>query len=355
MDHHDHYMRRCLDLAILGHGTTSPNPMVGAVIVVDNHIIGEGFTSPYGGPHAEVNAIQDVLDRYGESEGRAVLTKSTIYVSLEPCAHYGKTPPCADMLVSFNPKKVVIGCVDTFGKVNGLGIQKLREGGVEVVVGILEEECRYINRRFFSRIEHQRPYVILKWAETNDGYFAPTQPGQKWITNEASRQLVHKWRSEEDAILVGKNTTIIDNPSLTTRAWSGKSPKRILIDKRLEVSLDHAIFAQDGVDILVFNAVKTEWQNAVKYIALENFDLYLPQTVLYQLYLMDIPSLIVEGGIQTLQMFIDADLWDEARVFTGQSQWGEGRKAPMLTPGKLITKEKIASDTLCVYERMKLF
>ncbi len=345
-------MRRCLDLALLGQGTVSPNPMVGAVVVVDNDIIGEGFTSPYGGPHAEVNAIQQVLSQYGEDEGRKLLKRSTVYVSLEPCAHHGKTPPCADMLVSMGVRKVVVGCVDTFAKVNGLGIRKLKDGGVDVSTGLLEEECRYINRRFFSRIKLHRPYVILKWAETSDGYFASAQPQQKWITNMASRQLVHKWRSEEDAILVGKNTAIIDNPALNTRIWSGKSPKRILIDKYLEVSRDHALFAEDGVDVLVFNALKSEWQNNIKYIALENFDLYLPQTILYQLYLMDIQSLIIEGGIKTLQMFIDTGLWDEARVFTGQAQWGEGVKAPVLTPIQPLKQYKVSSDILHIYNNI---
>ncbi|NGM61509.1 bifunctional diaminohydroxyphosphoribosylaminopyrimidine deaminase/5-amino-6-(5-phosphoribosylamino)uracil reductase RibD [Sphingobacterium sp. SGG-5] len=349
---HDQYMQRCLDLALLGQSTVSPNPMVGAVIVLDDEVLGEGLTSPYGGPHAEVNAIQDVLRRYGEMEGKALLTKATVYVSLEPCAHYGKTPPCADMLVSMGVQKVVIGCLDTFAKVNGLGIQKLKEGSVDVVVGILEEACRDINRRFFTRIKQQRPYVILKWAETGDGYFASSQPEQRWITNKASKQLVHKWRSEEDAILIGKNTAIIDNPALTTRMWNGKSPKRILIDKNLEVSADHAIFAQDGVDVFVFNALKDEGQNHIRYIALENFDLYLPQTILYQLYLMDIQSLIVEGGAKTLQLFIDAGLWDEARVFTTQAEWGVGLRAPVLTSRKLKKKEKVSSDILHTYTKI---
>ena len=353
MDIHELYMRRCLELALLGQGSVSPNPMVGAVIVHGDRILGEGYTSPYGGPHAEVNAVRDVLHRFGEVEGRELLRQSTVYVSLEPCAHHGKTPPCADMLLSYGVKQVVIGCLDIFAKVNGLGIHKLKDAGIDVLTGILEKECQHLNRRFFTKIKQSRPYVILKWAETADGYFAPEQPEQKWISNAASKQLVHKWRSEEDAILVGKNTVSIDNPSLTTRLWTGKSPKRIVIDKCLDIPMDKAIFAQDGVDILVFNARKTDWQSHIKYIELENFDLYLPQNILYQLYLMDIQSVVVEGGAKTLQMFIDAGLWDEARIFEGVSQWGAGLKAPILKQGKLIDQQKVSTDILRIYERVQ--
>ncbi|HMR19597.1 MAG TPA: bifunctional diaminohydroxyphosphoribosylaminopyrimidine deaminase/5-amino-6-(5-phosphoribosylamino)uracil reductase RibD [Sphingobacterium sp.] len=350
MNPHEKYMQRCLDLALQAQAHVSPNPMVGAVIVVEDKIIGEGYTSPYGGPHAEVNAVQDVLTKYGENTGSELLQRSTAYVSLEPCAHYGKTPPCADMLISYSIPKIVIGCKDPFAKVNGLGIKKLQEAGADIITDVLEEECQDLNRRFFTRIGKHRPYVILKWAQTADGYFAPNEAKQKWISNAASKQLVHKWRSEEDAILVGKNTALIDNPSLNTRLWQGKSPKRILIDKNLDIPPDHTIFSDDGTEVLVFNALKTDWQGNKKQIAMENFDLYLPQTILYQLYLMDIQSIIIEGGLKTLDMFIKNGLWDEARIFVGPMTWSEGIKAPHIDESTLVSSQQVSTDKLYIYK-----
>lgn len=342
------YIRRCLELAALGAGSVSPNPMVGAVIVQANKIIGEGYTSPYGGPHAEVNAVQHAIHLWGKEKAEELFKTATIYVSLEPCAHFGKTPPCADLLISCQFKKVVVGCLDPFAKVNGLGVQKLREAGIEVVVGVSEQACQWMNRRFFTRIAKYRPYVILKWAETMDGYFAPKDSMQKWISNAASKQLVHKWRAEEDAILVGAHTAIVDNPALTTRYWTGKSPKKVLIDKNLSVPLDAQMFLTEAEDLIVFNAEKTDWKGHLKYIQLENFDLYLPQNILYQLYLMDIQSIIIEGGVKTLNHFIQAGLWDEARVIVGNSNWNEGLKAPNLDK---IPQEEIAvgDDELKIY------
>nr|WP_262894830.1 bifunctional diaminohydroxyphosphoribosylaminopyrimidine deaminase/5-amino-6-(5-phosphoribosylamino)uracil reductase RibD [Sphingobacterium pedocola] len=347
INRHECYMKRCLDLAVLGMGTVSPNPMVGAVIVCHDAIIGEGYTSPYGGPHAEVNAVQSVIAKYGTEKARQLFATSTIYVSLEPCAHFGKTPPCADMLISCGLPKVVVGCLDPFSKVNGLGIEKLQLAGIEVVTGVLEEECQYMNRRFFMQINENRPYVILKWAETSDGYFAPADTVQRWISNAASKQLVHKWRSEEDAILVGKNTALIDNPSLTNRCWTGKSPKRILIDRDLDIPADYHLLDQ-STETIVFNAVKSEWHTNLKYIEIENFDLYLSQSVLYQLYLMDVQSIIIEGGAKTLQMFINAGLWDEARVFVSEESWGVGMVAPKIN-GALDIKLQVSDDHLLVY------
>ncbi|MGB7526841.1 bifunctional diaminohydroxyphosphoribosylaminopyrimidine deaminase/5-amino-6-(5-phosphoribosylamino)uracil reductase RibD [Sphingobacterium cellulitidis] len=343
---HERYMKRCLELAVLGAGKTSPNPMVGSVIVWNDEIIGEGYTSPYGGPHAEVNAVQSVIAKYGEEQAKQLFSESTIYVSLEPCAHFGKTPPCADMIVAMGFKKAVIACLDPFAKVNGLGLQKLQEGGVSTEVGLLEEEAKWVNRRFFTKLKEFRPYVILKWAETSDGYFAPVK-GQRWISNQASKQLVHKWRSEEDAILVGKRTAEIDNPSLTVREWEGKNPKRVLIDKQLELSDNLAIY-DDSAETIIFNALKTDWQGNRKYIELENFDLYLPQQILYQLYLMDIQSIIIEGGKKTLDLFIQAGLWDEARVFVGKEEWAEGMKAPQIV-GQLKESISVGSDRLDIY------
>lgn len=338
------YMQRCLDLAVLGAGTTSPNPMVGAVIVFQDQIIGEGFTSPYGGAHAEVNAVNQAIDWYGETQAKAMFSEATIYVSLEPCAHFGKTPPCADLLVNMSFRKAVIACLDPFAKVNGAGLKKLQDAGMETEVGLLEKQAKWINRRFFTKLEKSRPYIILKWAQTADGFFAPLEDAQKWISNIASKQLVHKWRAEEDAILVGKNTAILDNPSLTVRDWKGTNPKRILIDKNLAVPQDFAIL-NDQAETIVFNAVKTEWQGHLKFVELENFDLYLPQQILYQLYLMDVQSIIIEGGKKTLDMFIDAGLWDEARIFRSAETWSAGIPAPHIE-GEEWNLVKVGSDSL---------
>lgn len=339
-------MKRCLELAVLGAGKTSPNPMVGAVIVQNGEIIGEGYTSPYGGPHAEVNAVRSVIDQVGEAKARELFSESTIYVSLEPCAHFGKTPPCADMIVDMGFKEAVIACLDPFAKVNGLGLKKLQDAGIRTEVGVMEDDAKWVNRRFFTKLKEFRPYVILKWAETADGYFAPVS-GQRWISNQASKQLVHKWRSEEDAILVGKRTAELDNPSLTVREWKGRNPKRILIDKNLELAESLSIF-DEAAETIIFNAKKTDWQGNRKYIELENFDLYLPQQILYQLYLMDVQSIIVEGGRKTLDLFIQAGLWDEARVFVGAESWAEGIQAPKLI-GDLKEEIQVGSDQLKIY------
>ncbi|MCL7987380.1 bifunctional diaminohydroxyphosphoribosylaminopyrimidine deaminase/5-amino-6-(5-phosphoribosylamino)uracil reductase RibD [Sphingobacterium sp. lm-10] len=342
-------MHRCLQLAEMGAGTVSPNPMVGAVVVHDQQIIGEGYTSPYGGPHAEVNAIREVIANYGEIDGERMLKSSTIYVSLEPCAHQGKTPPCADMLARYQLQKVVIACQDPFAKVNGAGIRKLKEAGIEVIVGVLEEEAQWVNRRFFTRLAQHRPYVILKWAQTKNGFFAPAEAEQRWISNAASKQLVHKWRAEEDAILVGTRTALVDNPSLTVREWTGRDPKRVVIDKNLAIAQDASVYSTD-TDTFVFNALKTDWTNHIKYIELENFDLYLPQNILYQLHLMDIQSIIIEGGAKTLQLFIDAGLWDEARIFTSDAQWQSGAFSPKFQ-GKKRQHLSVGSDALDIYTK----
>lgn len=342
MNMQESYMRRCLELAALGAGTTSPNPMVGAVIVCDDKIIGEGFTSPYGGAHAEVNAIQQVLDHFGD-DAAAKLRQSIFYVSLEPCAHYGKTPPCANLIARYKPKKVYIACLDPFAKVNGKGAEILKNAGIAIEIGLLEQEALWLNRRFLTRVQKNRPYVILKWAESADGYLGK-EGEQVWISNGASKQLVHKWRAEEDAILVGAKTALVDNPSLTVREWNGKNPKRILIDKLLSVPAEAAIF-NDEAETIIFNAVKTEWSGHNKYIELENYDWYLPQNILYQLYLMDVQSIIIEGGAKTLSLFIEANLWDEARVFKSKRTLDGGIKAPQIK-GELKEIMKISDDQL---------
>ncbi len=342
MVEHEKYMQRCLELARLGLGAVSPNPMVGAVVVCDGKIIGEGYHEKYGQAHAEVNAIQQVLDGFDNYE--ELLRRSAIYVSLEPCAHYGKTPPCADLIIKHQIPRVVVGCRDPFNQVNGKGIEKLRAAGVEVTCGVFEKQCQWLNRRFFTRVQKHRPYVILKWAQTADGFFAPDNGKQLWITGHESKKLVHQWRGEEDAILVGKNTALIDNPRLDVRYGEGKSPIRIVIDRRLELSSGLNLFDQ-SVETLVFNEIKTGVNGKIKYIALEDFDRYVPQYILYQLYLRDIQSVIIEGGAHTLNSFIDAGLWDEARIFTGKDTLTSGIEAPIIT-GNCISETLSGPDEL---------
>ena len=321
-------MRRCLELASLSIGSVSPNPMVGSVIVCDGMIIGEGYHEKYGGPHAEVHAINNVLDKH--TNGHELLKRSTLYVNLEPCAHFGKTPPCSELIARMAIPNVVIGCRDPFEQVNGKGIEKLEIAGIKVTTGILEKDCQMLNRRFFTRVRKQRPYVILKWAQTEDGYFSPDDNTQRWITSDIAKQVVHKWRAEEDAVLVGKNTALVDNPRLNVREWQGRDPLRIVIDRRLELPQTLKLFDQKQRTI-IFNEVKTETVDNVKFLQVEDFDHYLPQLMLYQLYLMDVQSLIVEGGRQTLDLFIKAGLWDEARIVTGNQSWGKGLKAPVIS------------------------
>lgn len=322
---HQIYMRRCLELAALGISNVSPNPMVGAVVVHQNKIIGEGYHEQYGQAHAEVNAINQVLSKFDNAT--ELLKQSTIYVSLEPCAHYGKTPPCADLIIKYQIPVVVIGCRDPFDMVDGKGIEKLKAARIEVISDVLEDECRWLNRRFFTRVQKHRPYIILKWAQTADGFFAPSDKTQFWITGDESRKLVHQWRGEEDAVLVGTNTAANDNPQLNVRYGDGKDPKRVVIDRNLK--LDNSLNLFDGsVETLIFNAVKTDIDGKNKYIALEDFDRYVPQYILYQLYLQDIQSVIIEGGATTLNNFIEAGLWDEARIFTGTTNLIDGIKAP---------------------------
>ena len=309
-----------------------PNPSVGAVIVYENEIIGEGFTSAYGGAHAEVNAIHSVMDK-------SLLGKSTLYVSLEPCSHHGKTPPCCDLILDYKIPNVIIGTVDSNEKVAGNGIKKLKEAGVNVTVGILEKECRASNIRFFTFHEKKRPYIILKWAESQDGFIAPkTKNEQKpvWITNEFSRQLVHKWRSEEQAILVGTQTVIDDNPKLNVRDWTGMNPTRIVIDQKNRISKESYIFDNQAKTIVLSSAEIDFSENIANQIT--NF-----------LFKNNIQSVIIEGGRQTLQTFIDANLWDEARIFKGQVFFKNGTKAPILK-SKWTERHYLLEDELLIFK-----
>ncbi|WP_367867422.1 bifunctional diaminohydroxyphosphoribosylaminopyrimidine deaminase/5-amino-6-(5-phosphoribosylamino)uracil reductase RibD [Pedobacter sp. WC2423] len=341
------YMKRCLELAEMGNGQVSPNPLVGCVIVSGGKIIGEGYHQKYGQAHAEVNAIRSVTDRYGE-QAVELLKNAVAYVSLEPCAHFGKTPPCADLLIRHQLKKVVIGNRDPFPDVDGKGIEKLKNAGIEVVSGVLEDECFEVNRRFFTRIAQQRPYIILKWARTANGYFAPKNSVQQWISGPLSKKLVHKWRTEEDAILVGKQTAIADNPALSAREWPGKNPIRIAIDRKLEIPADSQLYNADAKTI-IFNEQKTSVEGNIHFIEMEDMQYYLPQKIAYQLYLMDIQSIIVEGGANMLNQFISAGLWDEARVFNSASSWDTGIHSPVIN-GNIRSVIQVDKDQLTIYK-----
>ncbi|WP_316737236.1 bifunctional diaminohydroxyphosphoribosylaminopyrimidine deaminase/5-amino-6-(5-phosphoribosylamino)uracil reductase RibD [Pedobacter aquatilis] len=340
------YIKRCLELAANAIGNVSPNPMVGCVIVSNGKIIGEGYHKKYGEAHAEPNAIKAVLERFGD-EAEDLLKTATAYVNLEPCAHFGKTPPCADLFVKHQIKKVVIGNRDPFSGVDGKGIEKLKNAGIEVVSGILDEECKYFNRRFFTRIKKQRPYIILKWAETANGFFASADGHQKWISGALAKRLAHQWRTEEDAILIGKQTAIIDNPQLTSRLWPGNNPVRLVIDKNLEIPLLNNIY-NDEAKTIIFNEVKTDVVNNIHYIQMEDMHFYLAQKIAFQLYLMDVQSVIIEGGANVLKQFLNAGIWDEARIFTSANSWTAGIPSPPIQ-GSLIEQTQIESDKLSIY------
>jgi len=321
----EYYMKRCLELAKKGIPSTRPNPSVGAVLVHDGVIIGEGYTSPFGGHHGEVNCINSVKQI-------ELIQYSTLYVSLEPCSHTGKTPPCADLIVKSQIPKVVIGCLDTFSEVSGKGIERLRQNGVEVEVNILEKECRELNKRFFTFHEKQRPFITLKWAETADNFIAPTtelHETERWITGEKANQFSHSLRSTEMAILIGKNTVFADNPSLTTRNFSGGNPVRIVIDKRLESwksPRDFFIYQEEAPTWIV-NEERNFRENTVEgiQISFEGDILAQLMTILYE---RNIQSLLVEGGQITLQQFIDTGMWDEAFVISSTKTFQNGVKAP---------------------------
>ncbi|WP_017259313.1 bifunctional diaminohydroxyphosphoribosylaminopyrimidine deaminase/5-amino-6-(5-phosphoribosylamino)uracil reductase RibD [Pedobacter arcticus] len=346
---HEKYIKRALELAKLGLGSVSPNPMVGAVIVHDGLIIGEGYHQKYGEAHAEVNAVNQVLANFSNAE--ELLQKATIYVTLEPCAHFGKTPPCADLIIKHKIPNVVIGCLDPFGSVNGKGVERLKQAGIIVTVGVLERECLELNQRFFTKVQKQRPYIILKWAQTQDGFFSPTDGTQRWISNDFAKQLVHQWRSEEDCVLVGKRTALADNPQLNVRLVDGRNPLRAVVDKNLELPASHHLFDK-SIKTFVFNQKKTAIEGNTYYVEIEDFDHFLPQYILYQLYLQDVQSLIIEGGAKTLQTFIDVNLWDEARVFTASEFWGEGIKAPLIK-GKTVESTTIGSNQLHIIKPLK--
>lgn len=328
------YMQVCIDLALKGFPLAFPNPMVGCVIVHNDSIIGQGYHQQFGSHHAEVNAIASV-------ENKELLEQSTLYVSLEPCAHFGKTPPCADLIVKSKIPRVVIGSLDTFSEVNGKGIQRLKETGIEVLTKVLEKECRAINKRFFTFHEKKRPYIILKWAQTSDGYIAPlNQKEPLWISSPESKILVHQWRSQEQAILVGRKTVELDNPLLTTREVKGKNPIRIVLDRKLSLNKDLLIFNDDAPTLVVNDKLSSD--NHLK-IDFNN----LAPSLLKELHRRNIQSIIIEGGAQTLNTFIDVKVWDEARVFTSKKTLEKGVQSPLIQ--SVINQSEIVGDDKLTY------
>lgn len=344
---HRKYISRCIELGQNGLGTTAPNPVVGAVIVYNDQIIGEGYTSPYGGSHAERNAIHSVSDT-------SLLPEATLYVTLEPCCHHGKTPPCTDLIIEKGIKKVVIGILDPHEKVAGKGVEKLKEAGCEVLTGILEAECREHHKRFLTFHEKKRPYIILKWAETIDGFIAPAKELRTntaepfWISSTLSRQLVHQWRAEEQGILIGTNTALADNPKLDVRHFKGENPTRIILDRTLKIQQpSHVLNGSVQTIILTESRNKENYQKKCTYEVID-FEKRLAESICEVLHKHHLTSVIIEGGAKTLQTFVDADLWDEARVFKGPIKFEKGISAPHFE-GKLISETRIAEDQLQIF------
>ena len=341
---HEIFMQRCVDLAYLGQGNVSPNPMVGCVIVKNGLVIGEGYHSEYGGKHAEIKAIESVSDQ-------KEIENSTVYISLEPCVHHGKTPPCVHELINRKIKTAVIGSRDSNPIVGGKGIELLKRSGIEVIENVLEEECRKLNKRFFTFHEKRRPYVILKWAQTSDGYLDKNretdEKGINWISSPESKVLVHKWRSEEQSILVGRNTILNDNPSLTVREISGKNPTRIVIDSQMQLSKDVNIFSNDA-PTLVFNRIQNKKLDGVEWIKIQETS---TKYILEELYKRNIQSVLVEGGSRTLQYFIIDNVWDEARVIVGDIKFGDGVKAPIINKVPVRAHQFSDHDTIFYFTR----
>lgn len=330
-------MQRCLQLARLATNV-APNPMVGAVLVYNEKIIGEGYHEKFGEAHAEVNCIDSV-----QEENKNLINKSTLYVSLEPCSHFGKTPPCTDLIIKNKIPKVVIGCKDVYQEVDGKGIKKLQEAGVEIVTGVLEKECIEFNKRFFTFHQQKRPYIILKWAESANGKMGNTN-GRVYISNEYSNRLVHKWRTEEASIMIGTNTALQDDPSLTTRSWPGNNPLRLVIDMNLRLPGHLKIFNKE-TGTIIFNRHKHEEDGNLIFYKVENI-----LQILQSLYNMKIQSVLVEGGAKLLQSFIDAGLWDEARVIKNENLIiRKGVNSPELKNSVLHNQEKYFTDTISYF------
>lgn len=335
-------MQRCLQLASLGQQWVSPNPMVGALVINNGIIIGEGYHQQFGGPHAEVNAINAVKDK-------TLLKGATIYVSLEPCAHYGKTPPCTNLIIEHKIAKVVIACLDPNPLVAGKGIAQLQEAGVEVIIGVLEKEAKELNKKFIYFQTNKKPFVILKWAQTADGFCgrpANSKLSNK-ITNWYADVLVHQLRSSTSAILIGYNTALLDNPSLTNRKWFGKNPLRMVIDLENKLPQDLKIFT-DGQHTIVFTFTSKQNTQNVTYLQLNDHTQYIDE-IMQTLYQKNVQSLLVEGGPQTLQLFIDNNVWNEAHIFTAPFNWHEGIKAPTFTKGEMVANHFLLDNAYKIF------
>ncbi len=329
------YMQRALDLAIKGVGNVSPNPMVGCVIGYKNEIIGEGWHKKFGDAHAEANAIDTVKDK-------DLLTESVFYITLEPCSIIGKQPACTDLILKYMPKKVVIASKDPNPDVNGNGMRILADAGIEVIYGVMEQESITLNRRFFVSMSQNRPYLILKWAQTADSFIARKDFDSRWISNEQSRQLVHKWRTEEDAILIGYNTVKYDNPLLTARSWQGRNPVRIIVDRNLDLDITHKVF-NSGEKVYLFNTKRQKSRENIHYVQVDASNFL--SVMLSYLWQHNIGSVIIEGGAKTINEFLAAGYWDEARVFTAETKFGTGIEAPVIT-GEYDTELNINGDRL---------
>ena len=345
MNVNEKYINRCIELAKMGAGNVSPNPMVGCIIVCNNKIIGEGYHQKHGEAHAEVNAINSVINP-------ALLKDSTLFVTLEPCAHFGLAPPCSDLIVEKKIPKVVIGTIDPFAEVAGKGIEKMRKAGIDVEVGVLEKECRELNKRFFTFHEKKRPYIILKWAQTLDGFIDIDRTKKEfgeptWITGNEALLRVHKMRAEEDAIMVGTKTAEKDNPTLTVRHCAGRNPVRVVLDNNLRLSEKLNLF-NGTVKTIVFNSIKNEERGNILFIKIDFGVEIIPQ-ILKELYNQKILSVIIEGGKQLLDSFIHANIWDEAYQFVGNKYFKSGIKAPEIS-GNIITSKTLDSDKLFVYK-----
>lgn len=340
------YMRRCIDLAFRAEGLTCPNPMVGSVIINDGRIIGEGYHIRAGGPHAEVVAVNSVRDKI-------LLRTSTLYVNLEPCSHFGRTPPCAPMIISHGIPRVVIGATDTSGKVSGRGTALLIESGCEVITGVLNNECRWLNRRFFTACEKQRPYIILKWAQSSDGFldvlrsdYIDQRPA--WITGKAEKILVHRWRATEQAILAGAGTVRADNPGLDVREWTGENPLRLILSKSGKLDNRSAVFSKSGTNVVFTCNKEARFPNSEKIILSEESS--AARQIAGYLSASGVQSLLIEGGAEVLGHFISEGLWDEARIFTGRKAFGNGIKAPGIK-GRLLSHVIFDLSTLEVFVR----
>lgn len=345
---HETYMQRCIELAEKGKGSVAPNPLVGCVILCDNKIIGEGWHHKYGEAHAEVNAIASV-------ENKELLQRATLYVNLEPCVHFGKTAPCTDLIIRHKIPHVVIGCLDSFSLVDGKGKQKLSQSGIQVESGILEKECRFLNRRFFTFHEKKRPYIILKWAETADGFIDKTRSSGSeekamQISSPESRKMLHQWRAEESAILIGTNTALLDNPQLTVRGVSGNNPLRLVLDQHNKIPLGHHL--KDGsTPTLIFSSLRLKNEINLEYVQISfGSSTETLNAVLAELHKRNIQSVLVEGGAMLLNAFFDLGAWDETRVFMAALKAGSGVKAPN-KPDLPFSSENVGGDELRIYTK----